>query len=538
MLARFDSESSKAYRLLLVLAVVFAIVLRITGMVDKRTINHDESISYLAATCHQGEYSNVVMEGLSPFGTWAKASDWKKLIQPEGLFCFEKIGLDLAHYDVHPPLYFWILHLWSVVFGVNSWTGPSLNIVIALATLYFLYRFAYNNLANSEEAVVVALTWALSPAAIAISLEARQYDLLTLIALIFVWQVMKCVELSRQFRLKDAATLSILAAAGALTHFNFSLLSMGCCIFLMAKLIKKNPGRLMAAFVGIGAGYLLFVFAHPKFYESIILLREYIRDPFTFLDFVDRMKRVGITLSDFFLPWHSLILISGFALLFLVIGAWVGLISFRQPGRLRHFLGVPGDKDLSVLFFFFWIYGITSMLYLAFLSPAHAMGPKYLSMAWPFFGFIPVFLLRSFGIKRHILTFLFCSGMLLSGSAGVLHTIYQNNSNQDWAELLTNSDRIIIDNNARGVLLPIVWQIPDDKIVFAATQDYLLDHQNMWIDQLDGTVYVSVVYYDSTLEHQQDIVSIINQSHQAILLLDEGGSWGVGRVFVIRPEGY
>lgn len=533
MLTRLVPDSSKAYQVLFVLAVLFAIGLRIVGTVNKRTINHDESISYLAATCHQGEYSNIT-KGLPPFGTWAEASDWKRFIQPERLFCFEKIAADLSQYDIHPPLYFWILHLWSWIFGVKPWTGPSLNIVFTIITIYLLYRFAQNSLNNSDEARIVVLIWALSPAGISISLEARQYDLLTLIALAFTLQTLKFVDLSRQFSLKDAVILALLTAAGALTHFNFLLVVLGCCIFLFIRLIKNNLYRLMTAFFSVGTGYLLFVLLHPRFYGSIIQWRGYVSDPFTFSEFFTRIKQVGVAFSDFFLPWHSLnlVLIAGLVLLTLAI--WIIMGNLKKPRAGFEFLKTIRSEDMNVLFFFFWNFGVTTILYMAFLSPVHAMGPKYLSIAWLFFGFIPVILLRGFGSLKQSATLLFCSVMMLSATAGVLYTIYQSNSNSDWAELLTNSERVIVDNDARGILLPIVWEMPDDKLVFAASQDYLLNYPDAWINDLNGAAYISVIYYDSTLEHQQDIISIIKQDYQAVLFLDESEVWGVGTIFMIQ----
>jgi Dolichyl-phosphate-mannose-protein mannosyltransferase len=535
MLTRLAPDSSKAYHVLFVLAVLFAIVLRIVGTVNKGTINHDESISYLAATCHQGEYSKIT-QGLPPFGTWAHASDWKRFIQPEHLFCFEKIAVDLSQYDIHPPLYFWILHLWSGIFGVNSWTGPSLNIVFAIITIYLLYRFAQNSLNNSDEAKIVVLIWALSPAVITISLEARQYDLLTLIALAFTLQTVKFADLSRQFSLKDAVIFALLVAAGALTHFNFLLVVLGCCIFLTIRLIKNNLSRLIIAAICVGVGYLLFVLLHPHFYSSIIQWRGYVHDPYTFAELFTRVKQVGVAFSDFFLPWHSLSLVLAFSVILLVGGIWVAIRMLKQPSTGLDFLKIIQTENMNGLFFFFWNFGVTTILYIAFLSPIHAMGPKYLNIAWLFFGFIPVMLLGRLGFLKHSMTLLFCTVMLLSATASVIYTINQNKSNHDWAELLINSERVIIDNDARGILLPIIWEMPDDKLIFAASQDYLLNHKNAWVENLDGTAYVSIVYYDSTLEHQQDILSIIKQDHQAILFLDEGKVWGVGTIFMIQPS--
>ena len=113
--------------------MIFSAALRIAGTAGKKTIDPDEGISYMAATGHLGEYFGV--DDQSPYGTWVEASDWKRFIQIEEKFCFKQISSDLARHDIHPPLYFWLLHLWSLIFGVHLWTGPSLNIMISIIAI-------------------------------------------------------------------------------------------------------------------------------------------------------------------------------------------------------------------------------------------------------------------------------------------------------------------------------------------------------------------------------------------------------------------
>ena len=110
-------------------------------------------------------------------------------------FCFSKIGFDIAHYDIHPPLYFWILHVWILIVGVHTWSGPVLNILISMINIIILFGFAKYILDNSKDAIYVAYTYALSPAVIFTSLDARQYDLFALFTIIFTWQIIKFLNL-------------------------------------------------------------------------------------------------------------------------------------------------------------------------------------------------------------------------------------------------------------------------------------------------------------------------------------------------------
>ena len=147
--------------IILGLAMIFGTGLRIAGTAGKKTIDPDEGISYMAATGHLGEYFAV--DEQSPYGAWVEASQRKRFLQVERKFCFERIGSDLARYDIHPPLYFWLLHLWSLIIGIHLWTGPSLNILFSIITIPLLYRLANLILKNPVEAAMVAFVWALSP---------------------------------------------------------------------------------------------------------------------------------------------------------------------------------------------------------------------------------------------------------------------------------------------------------------------------------------------------------------------------------------
>jgi hypothetical protein len=521
---------SKHTVLILALIMALSAALLAARIAQKDTITFDDGISYLAATGHQGQFEDIVGQGLFPFGVWAKASDWQKLLQPECHFCFSQIASDLTHYDIHPPLYFWILHLWSITLGVHTWTGPSLNTVLVLLTVCILYGFAKFSLQNSLEAVAVALIWAVSPATISVSLEARQYTLLALITVVFVWQALKCADQSRQFRWQDIIALVLSTAAGALTHFQFSIVVLGCGLLLAARLAKANPKRMLAGFLGICAGYLLFFIVHPGFYNSVLNQYQYMREPFGFASAIVRLNKVGDALTDFFVPWHSAKLAYPFVALVLIFSLWLLRAVSKRVTSVPRLPRVSDVKGVSIIIGFVWISGTTILLYLAFLSPSHAMGPKYLSMAWPFLACALVFALRVLGEKRQLATILLCIGMLSSGAATVLHgALVQDHSTGRTTTLLAKANRVIIDSTARGMLSQIIWHVPDDKLVIVATQDYLLDNQDMWARNVGDTIYISEMTYDGTSAQQQNILDIIGRDHRVVDY--DAGVWGVGNLY-------
>ncbi|MDQ4072410.1 MAG: glycosyltransferase family 39 protein, partial [Actinomycetota bacterium] len=221
---------------LLACLLVAAGGLRLAGGADKSGLTHDESISYLAAACHQGHYARITLSGEPPFGRWVAASDWKRLLRPDRALCLGDIGRDLAREDIHPPLYFWLLHVWALVFGVGLWTGLSLNIALATLTSLALFGLGRRLLADPLRAAGVAGVWSLSPAAIRVFGEARQYELLALLAVVFVWQCLRFADPATRPRYRDAAGLAAVTAAGALAHFLFSLVAVAGAALLAVRL--------------------------------------------------------------------------------------------------------------------------------------------------------------------------------------------------------------------------------------------------------------------------------------------------------------
>src|SRR5690606_11048982 len=126
--------------------------------------SHDDVISYLAATGHQGEYARVVETLSPPVAQWVPAGQWQAFTQIDRAFPLLTIARDLGHHDIHPPVYFWLLHVASLIAGVGLWTGPALNVVIHVLTGVVLWRLARHLVRSTAAAWAVAGMWATPPA--------------------------------------------------------------------------------------------------------------------------------------------------------------------------------------------------------------------------------------------------------------------------------------------------------------------------------------------------------------------------------------
>lgn len=384
--------------LILACALVASTGLRVAVGADKPGLTHDESISLLAAACHQGDYKRLTFAAQPPFGRWVPASEWKALLRPERPLCLAQIGRDLAREDIHPPLYFWLLHGWTLVFGVGLWTGLSLNIVLAGLTGLALFGLARRVLGDPLLAAGVAAVWSLSPAAIRVFGEARQYELVALLAVLFVWQCVRFGAPTLTPR-RDALGLALLAAAGALAQFLFGLVAAAGALLLVVRLWPARRGLLASGLASIVGGYVLFALLHPGFILSLRRGRAQATEPAVGL-LSGRIEQTIDTLAEFVLPPGLARGALGYVAAAALAVATAFVVARGLRGRIGPSAGAsaergpagPPERPLAsaMALVFAWLALAHAALFLTFTSPSSAMDFKHVSVVWPFAAFVPV----------------------------------------------------------------------------------------------------------------------------------------------------
>jgi hypothetical protein len=507
--------------IILTLAFCSSITTRIVGTAGKYRLSHDEGITYLCATGHQRQYHHIVQNKMPPYLTWTPTSEWKKLWNIDKYFCFTQIATDLAHHDIHPPLYFWLLHIWSLIFGIHLWTGPLLNLLLDMIVIVALYKFANFIFTNNLLSSTAVLVWGLSPSVIETSFYARQYSLLTLWTVLFAWQILKFTNKSNDSLFRDTILLIVITGLGALTHYHFILLVAGCLLWLIFKRLVTASMRVANVIASIIAGYLSLLVFHPTFYLSVcrhianlkqlkeIEIRErftrtlFAFGPYRFYDSIAK-HLTNANLSQF--VWML------FLLTLILLCIW----SIKRRDCLIYHIKHFTEKQAYILFLFFWITGILIVLYLSFQSPKHAMCGQYMSMSWPFVSLISAFILCGLRKDKNRIIVLFAFGWVLLGFSFIIAEIYFSkiHKNPKVFDLVKTAPMIIIDNTARGVLPHIMWHIPDQTPVLAAQQKDLIGKKWLWADRLKSrSLYLSRIAYSSTKEGRKQILDILSVNY-------------------------
>jgi len=126
--------------------------------------------------------------------------------------------LDIARYtgtDVHPPLFYWILKIWTDFFGTTELALRSLSVVFGASAITFGFLLV-KRLFGRKSAWIALLLLVLSPMLIRYGQEARMYTLAATIALAATYTLTFAVESKKRL---PWIIYGILVSLGMWVHY-------------------------------------------------------------------------------------------------------------------------------------------------------------------------------------------------------------------------------------------------------------------------------------------------------------------------------
>lgn len=164
--------------------------------------------------------------------------------------------------DIHPPLYFYALHLWTSLLGASAFSARLLSVwfgVLVVALAGALARPLLCDRGQGQRAALLAmLLAAVSPFALAEAQETRMYTVTWALlgaALLALWRAT-----GPRARPGWWALLAVLAAATLATHYGAAIVLTAWAAWLLGwALAGPQRGRRLAALAITGAGTLLLL---------------------------------------------------------------------------------------------------------------------------------------------------------------------------------------------------------------------------------------------------------------------------------------
>ncbi len=140
------------------------------------------------------------------------ALDAQSLWNDEGTsVALSQLSLEAITYaaarDIHPPLYYYLLHFWMPLVGQSEFAARFLSVIAGVLTVAVTFRITYVFF-DEEVAIIAAFFSAFSSFQIYYSQEARMYIGVTLFATISVYAMTQMLRRAEQVKSPESETLA------------------------------------------------------------------------------------------------------------------------------------------------------------------------------------------------------------------------------------------------------------------------------------------------------------------------------------------
>lgn len=485
-------RTSSPYRIAAVFVVIVAVTLIVRAL-SSNFLAHDDGITMLGVTCNQGRYAGGI-----PTQQWIQASAWQDYWRLHIPGCFDQIRTDMANFDIHPSLYFWVLHLWFVVFGVSIPGALTLNVLLIAVAGLLIFATCSALSVPAGISVTVVLTWAVTMSARSAGAAIRPYALLTVFAAALL---LLTVLWFRRGQGRYLAAMAPVVAGGMLTQFLFLVPATAVLLVIGASLVTGRRYRDLALLLGAYVvAAIAFVVVEPEFMNSVHRGGAQAQ-PFTWAGLPVRVAGVLAAVFETFVPLDpayqiDAVSIAGW-LITAVVMVPVLVVAVRFLWRHRHgrlASKVTADSAPLQLFVGCWLAMVA--LFLLCVSPEHSMRPVYLFFLTPFlFVGLAVAAQRSATVIG-VLAMLFVYQLVgvIIGTA-----VFVSSQHQGASLVPGGNAAIVLDSDRRGIVPPALWPVAPTVPTYVASQDQLLQD----FPDLSGTrdrdlYYVSKVMFGDT----------------------------------------
>lgn len=239
--------------ILAVILVVFTGVFLFWGNI--KSVNFcDEIYTYILSNS-DNEFLTYQLEA----GKWYENGEINHILSAQNGFQFGQVMKNNKG-DVHPPMYYFVIHFLSVIFSgsCSKWIGLGANWIFAVVSLVVLYALVKSITSKMPLAIGVCLIYISSPAVLSANMFLRMYGMFSMWVLLFVY-----ISYLLETKPDTEKKWHLYACLGAVTFFGFLTqyyFAVFCVIFtffyclcrLFAKQWKRcvpYVGSLMAAVI-------------------------------------------------------------------------------------------------------------------------------------------------------------------------------------------------------------------------------------------------------------------------------------------------
>lgn len=231
--------------ILAVMILLQIIIVSVTLVTKKENYHSDEPWSYgLANSFYKPFLFGETHVGYCQLDarSWLTGEDLHNYltVQPGERFRLDSVWYNQA-LDVHPPVYYCLLHFICSLFpdSFSNWYAFAINILAMAVGQVFLFKAASKLCKSDITALIVCAVWGFSQGFVNLNVYLRMYSLLTMFAIIFLYCHVKLYTNEGSF-VKNMVITAVVTFLGALTHhyflaFAFIWAACFCFYFLFSK---------------------------------------------------------------------------------------------------------------------------------------------------------------------------------------------------------------------------------------------------------------------------------------------------------------
>ncbi len=502
--------------LLMAVVLLLTIGVRIGLAPAHEPIQHDEGISMMHAAGMSVAYDEMVHAEAPPIGTWASSEVWDSYVVPDGLD-LPAVITSTTRSDLHPPLYFMLVNIWQSLFGNSRDAGWQLNIVFSIGTALAIYMLGLRLTDSPIVAALSAAAWAVLPGAIETSLTIRQYDMLALFTVLIAWRAVVIAEADKPTGIYEYVLLGGVCTLGLMSHIYFVLPMSGAFVWIALKSFAHDRRRVVLTLAAMVLGFVLAVALNV---DSFTIFGRTTRSGWdkSLHGMLLRAKAFALALASglgvsrtslkgIFSAWAVLGVGSEMVRAATVlVGVLAGAVAvhFTRPSFAR--LGRSISRGGAALFFLAWLTLAVGAMYVSIPSLSPALGARYLAMTWPFVGLcvgvLGSILCRGRWLPVALVAMWFVFAILTASSAIPRFD----------PAILRSADHVVLDNVARGVLLPYADAASGDTEFYAAWRDDLLARSDAWLDRLQpGDLVVLAGIYQPSSVSEDEVLRLVEK---------------------------
>lgn len=228
---------------------------------EKELFHVDEALTFMLAN---SEYGLEVPEKYK--NEWRTGSDYYDLltVSSDNTFNYKQVYINQTN-DVHPPLYYFVIHTVSSFFPLqfSKWFGILPNIFFFLCTQIFIFLLSSSLLDSRYKALLPCALYGFSLGAVSTVEFMRMYSMAAAILMTAVYINYKITREPQKIN-KYIFFLVLINTSGYLTHYYYIIHSFFLCSFMTVFLFAKHSYKATIKYVvGNIAALILFVCVYP-----------------------------------------------------------------------------------------------------------------------------------------------------------------------------------------------------------------------------------------------------------------------------------